>query len=90
MLTFPSILCRPRIGSTAVVHKHMADDRPTVLFIEPLYGGSHKQLIDLLVDELPGDLFTLPASKWHWRMRTSALHFSLTVPHKDSYRWVPG
>ncbi|XP_064394952.1 tRNA-queuosine alpha-mannosyltransferase-like [Halichondria panicea] len=62
------------------------EDCSTVLYIEPYYGGSHQQLMDLLMEELPGDLYTLPATKWHWRMRTSALHFSLTLPHKESYR----
>lgn len=57
------------------------------VYIEPFYGGSHKQLMDLLVRELPGDLYTLPATKWHWRMRISALHFSLVIPYNDSYRY---
>ena len=51
-----------------------------VLFIEPYYGGSHKQLVDLLVREFGGTLFTLPPSKWHWRTRVSALHFADTIP----------
>ncbi len=62
------------------------EEGSTVLYIEPFYGGSHKQLMDLLMHELPGDLYTLPGTKWHWRMRTSALHFSLILPHKHSYR----
>lgn len=51
-----------------------------VIFIEPYYGGSHKQLVDLLVRELGGTLFTLPPTKWHWRTRVSALHFANTIP----------
>ncbi|KAL5484063.1 hypothetical protein EMCRGX_G020501 [Ephydatia muelleri] len=51
-----------------------------VLFIEPYYGGSHKQLVDLLVREFGGTLFTLPPTKWHWRTRVSALHFADTIP----------
>ena len=57
-----------------------------VLLIEPFYGGSHRQLADLLLQEFGGDLYTLPATKWHWRMRVSALYFAQTIPKKDTYR----
>jgi len=39
------------------------------LFIEPFYGGSHKQLIDLLANDLFANeswLLTLPDKKWQW------------------------
>ena len=59
----------------------------TVLLVEPFYGGSHKQLIDLLAREIPGCvLCCLPAKKWHWRMRTSALYLSQKIPTEENFR----
>ncbi|XP_026232227.1 glycosyltransferase-like domain-containing protein 1 isoform X2 [Anabas testudineus] len=65
----------------------MESEAPVVLLVEPFYGGSHKQLIDLLNANIDNcSVFTLPAKKWHWKARTSALHFSQTIPTCPSYR----
>lgn len=49
-----------------------------VLGLEPYYGGSHRAVLDGLLERLASfgwehDLLTLPARKWKWRMRGSAI-----------------
>uniref|UniRef100_T1GI13 tRNA-queuosine alpha-mannosyltransferase n=1 Tax=Megaselia scalaris TaxID=36166 RepID=T1GI13_MEGSC len=56
---------------------------PRICFIEPFYGGSHKQLIDTITECLHPqeyEIFSLPAKKWHWRARTGAIYFSQIIP----------
>ena len=60
----------------------------SIVYIEPYYGGSHKGFVDLLQAEFSGDLYTLPPSKWNWRMRLSALHFSECIPRDRQYKSV--
>ncbi len=51
---------------------------PRLLALEPYYGGSHRAVLDGLLERLSEagwehDLLTLPARKWKWRMRGSAV-----------------
>ena len=62
-------------------------DEKRILIVEPFYGGSHKQLIDFLTEYIPkAELVTLPAKKWHWRARTSALYLSQVISKTDNLR----
>ncbi|XP_054714883.1 glycosyltransferase-like domain-containing protein 1 isoform X2 [Uloborus diversus] len=58
----------------------------SILLIEAFYGGSHKQLMDLISTILPVSFYTMPAKKWHWRAITSSLHFSEAIPEEHDFR----
>ncbi|XP_058059816.1 glycosyltransferase-like domain-containing protein 1-like isoform X1 [Anopheles bellator] len=60
-----------------------------ILVLEAFYGGSHKQLLDVILKDLHQneyDLYTLPAKKWHWCARMSALHFASQIPFSHQFR----
>ncbi len=62
-----------------------------ILALEPYYGGSHKAFIDGLskVSGHEWAVLTLPAHKWKWRMRHSAITFAGQVSNllRDNHRW---
>lgn len=50
-------------------------ERLRILALEPYYGGSHRAVLDGLVERIDADwtLLTLPPRKWKWRMRGAAI-----------------
>ncbi len=54
------------------------EKRLSILALEPYYGGSHRAVLDTLVEYVDADwhLLTLPARKWKWRMRGAAITFA--------------
>ena len=57
------------------------------LFLEPFFGGSHRDFACGLVDHSRHDitLCSLPARFWKWRMRGAALYFARTMPPLAAY-----
>lgn len=57
------------------------------LFLEPFFGGSHKDFAQGLVSHSRHkiDLVTLPARFWKWRMRGAALYFVKKIPSPEHY-----
>lgn len=57
------------------------------LFLEPFFGGSHKDFANGLSAHSAHriDLVTLPARFWKWRMRGAALYFINQVPDLAGY-----
>lgn len=63
--------------------------RLRVLALEPYYGGSHRAVLDGLVERLLAagwacDVLTLPARKWKWRMRGAAITMAEEVRALDA------
>lgn len=56
-------------------------NRLRILALEPYYGGSHRAVLDGLVSGIDAEwtLLTLPARKWKWRMRGSAITMAAEV-----------
>jgi len=57
------------------------------LFLEPFYGGSHKDFADGLAahSRHAVDLVTLPDRFWKWRMRGAALYLAARIGQPDGY-----
>jgi glycosyltransferase involved in cell wall biosynthesis len=57
------------------------------LFLEPFFGGSHREFVTGLIAHSKHsiDLVTLPARFWKWRMRGAALYFLKKVTDLESY-----
>jgi glycosyltransferase involved in cell wall biosynthesis len=58
-----------------------------ILFLEPFYGGSHKDVADGLVAHSRHciDLVTLPDRFWKWRLRGAALYWAHKIQSPHSY-----
>ncbi|XP_065337764.1 tRNA-queuosine alpha-mannosyltransferase [Cloeon dipterum] len=65
-------------------------ESPQNLVIEIFYGGSHKQLLDVLFEGLniasKCELITLPDKKWHWKARTGALTVLDKIPLEHNFK----
>ncbi len=57
------------------------------LFLEPFYGGSHRDFADgwVVHSRYRMDLVTLPARFWKWRMRGAALYFAKKIQNSSGY-----
>ncbi|MFO7860120.1 MAG: DUF3524 domain-containing protein [Desulfosalsimonas sp.] len=58
-----------------------------LLFLEPFYGGSHRDFADGLCRHSRHviDLRTMPERFWKWRMRGAALHFIRRISDPGAY-----
>ena len=58
-----------------------------LLFLEPFYGGSHKDFADGWIQHSQHniDLVTLPARFWKWRLRMAALYFLDIIDDFEKY-----
>jgi hypothetical protein len=57
------------------------------LFIEPFFGGSHRDFAEGLAAHSCHDIHVvhLPARFWKWRMRGAALHFFRIIDDLSAY-----
>ena len=57
------------------------------LFLEPFFGGSHRDFAEGLIcgSQYDIDLLTLPARFWKWRMRGAALYFVKKIADLQQY-----
>ncbi|MDP2183283.1 MAG: DUF3524 domain-containing protein [Actinomycetota bacterium] len=57
-----------------------------ILALEPYYGGSHRAVLDGLVARTCAEwtLLTLPARKWKWRMRGSAITMAEEIRRRSA------
>ncbi len=57
------------------------------LFLEPFFGGSHRDFLEGLVAESRHDvdMLTMPARFWKWRMRGAALFFLKKIDSLEKY-----
>ncbi|MCK5007550.1 MAG: DUF3524 domain-containing protein, partial [Spirochaetales bacterium] len=55
----------------------MSGENKRFLFLEPFYGGSHREFAEGWQQSSRHtlELHTLPARFWKWRMRGAALYF---------------
>lgn len=60
------------------------------LFMEPFYGGSHRDFAEGLAVNSRHDIHmvTLPARFWKWRMRGAALHFIRTIDDLSAFNGI--
>lgn len=58
-----------------------------ILFLEPFYGGSHKDFATGLCQHSAHkvDILTLPPKFWKWRMRGASLYFLQQIDNLSSY-----
>ncbi|MCP4746846.1 MAG: DUF3524 domain-containing protein [Desulfobacteraceae bacterium] len=61
---------------------------PKILFIEPFYGGSHRDVADGLAaySRYHIDVVTLPDRFWKWRMRGAALYLFSKIKKPQIYQ----
>ena len=61
-----------------------------ILFLEPFYGGSHREFVDGLREHSRHriDLQSLPARLWKWRLRAAGLTLAQRVARPEQYDLV--